>query len=71
MDSKTFEKLLKGKKVVQAAVIDDVPMIMLNDGTIIEAWRDAEGNGPGHLEIYNRKLVFRGQKARKEVHYGR
>ena len=59
MGKKSFEQLLKGKRVVEAAVIDDVPMIMFNDGTIIEAWRDPEGNGPGHLEIYNRKLVFK------------
>jgi hypothetical protein len=30
-----------------------IPALELDDGTVITALRDAEGNGPGHLDIWN------------------
>ena len=44
---------LAGQTILWAKGVDGVPIICLEDGTIIEAWRDPEGNGPGHLEIYD------------------
>lgn len=44
---------LIGKTVLDAQMVDGVPMIWFEDGVIVEAWRDPEGNGEGHLEIYD------------------
>lgn len=42
---------LAGKVVAFARIIQGCPVIVFTDGTAVEFWRDAEGNGPGHAEI--------------------
>lgn len=46
---------LAGKVVAFAHIIQGAPTIVFTDGTAVEVWSDAEGNGPGHAEIYKIK----------------
>lgn len=47
---------LEGKKVKHAIVMHEkgrkaLPILVFEDGTHVEFWADAEGNGPGHAEV--------------------
>ena len=46
---------LKGARIVDAVLVGDMPMLIIvtpgGKRLQVEAWQDAEGNGPGYLSI--------------------
>lgn len=50
-----------GKVVLAVEFVDcgefHIPSLTFTDGTFAMAWCDPEGNGPGHLALYNKNGV--------------
>lgn len=50
------EDMLIGGKILSASVRGGVPVLIvqLQDGAgaVVECWRDAEGNGPGEMKVW-------------------
>ena len=48
-----------GKTITDGATVDSgvgpVPCLNFSDGTFALLWSDPEGNGPGHLGLYDTK----------------
>lgn len=56
MDRYASFRSLAGKTIKHAIIMNQhgqgkLPILVLEDGSHIEFWADAEGNGPGHAEV--------------------
>lgn len=56
MDRYAALRALQGKRIKHAIVLEPegqraMPILVMDDGSHVEFWADAEGNGPGHAEV--------------------
>jgi hypothetical protein len=56
-----FLAQFEGKTIAKARYEHDgeflLPVFEFTDGTSAVVWRDPEGNGPGHIALYNKNGV--------------